>query len=242
MAKSKAQRAKENADVKNGEIRKGRAGNKYNRWDKKTATWVPVSAARTGAGSGQKGQGAITGSRKATSATVSNAQKAKKPGVYSKVAPGASATARGGKSAVPSSGRKYSSQTKQSMVGASKSQVAATLLAAGTIPLAGMAGLSGVLGAGAARGALAAGASRAAVGAARAPKAIGGGSVKAIGGGAKAVGRATPVKAITRGTPAQRAAATRAANKAKIATAKKVAKGTKAVTRKRAVTIAKRAG
>lgn len=35
-----------------GEVRIGVAGNKYNKWNGKR--WVPVSAARTGAGSGQK--------------------------------------------------------------------------------------------------------------------------------------------------------------------------------------------
>lgn len=43
-----------NAGVKVGTVRKGAAGNRYNRWDGKK--WVPVAAARTGSGSGQPGQ------------------------------------------------------------------------------------------------------------------------------------------------------------------------------------------
>lgn len=54
MAKSREQRLKENKGVKAGTIRKGRGTNKYNRWDPKTARWIPVAAARTGEGSGQK--------------------------------------------------------------------------------------------------------------------------------------------------------------------------------------------
>lgn len=45
------QTQRNNANVAVGTIRKGAAGNKYNKWDGKK--WVPVSSARTGAGSGQ---------------------------------------------------------------------------------------------------------------------------------------------------------------------------------------------
>lgn len=56
-----------------GEIRIGRAGNKYNKWDGKR--WVPVSAARTGAGSGQKATVASKPVKRASAKAVSAAKK-----------------------------------------------------------------------------------------------------------------------------------------------------------------------
>jgi hypothetical protein len=232
MAKSKAQRLKENSDVKNGEIRRGRAGNKFNKWDKKTATWVPVSSARTGEGSGQKDtlkrgitRAKNTGGagKKAAAARAAN----RTPAQNASAANGG--FVRGSGNGQRASAARTANARAQNTTHGVRNAAAIAALTVG--PLLGAAGL-------AARGGAAA-AGRLAVGAGRTPKAVGGGSVKAIGGGAKSVGRATPPKAVTRGTAAQRAAATRAANKAKIATAKKVAKST---TRKRAVTIAKRAG
>ena len=70
---SSSRRANPNANVKVGTIRKGAAGNKYNKWDGKK--WVPVSAARTGRGSGQSASvvSKRVPSRAAVSGTVSSA-------------------------------------------------------------------------------------------------------------------------------------------------------------------------
>ena len=70
---SSARKANPNANVKVGTIRKGAAGNKYNKWDGKK--WVPVAAARTGSGAGQSASVASkrVPSKAAVSGTVSSA-------------------------------------------------------------------------------------------------------------------------------------------------------------------------
>ena len=117
-----------------------------------------------------------------------------------------------GRSATPASGSKYATTPKRTG-SSTKAEVAATLLAAGLLPLAGLAGAGGLSAAAAAR-AIAAGGPRA-IGPAGARKAIESGVSRSVTSGSRAIGSGPSGArlAITRGTPAQRAAATKAKKK-----------------------------
>lgn len=223
---SSARKANPNANVKVGTIRKGAAGNKYNKWDGKK--WVPVAAARTGSGSGQSSSVASKRpSRSAVSGTVAaavaqgeaggkgsgNGVKAGDNQGYVRGNPYAQQSAvtarRTGRPAMPGA---VQAQTKNKREQDKRNQGRDALAIAGLTVGAAAAGarLAG-MGAAAARGA---GARKAIEGGAR--KAIGAAPPRAIPGGRPAAARVTIERMGqgTRGTGARPQSATPTPRKA----------------------------
>jgi hypothetical protein len=201
--KTKAQIRRENADVKAGTIKVGRAGNKYNKWDPKTAKWIPVAAARTGKGSGQKPTVAskkMTGipakpapkAKATTSGTVSSAIASSKPmTAKQKAMAKTGGFVRGRGNGAPADRNRVANARSQNTTHAGRNAAAIAGLTVGA--LAGGAGL-------AARGGVA---GARAIGAAASRRALPSGSrTAAVSGGKPAAARVTVerVGAGTRGT------------------------------------------
>lgn len=193
---SSTRKANPNANVKVGTIRKGAAGNKYNKWDGKK--WVPVAAARTGSGSGQSSsvtskrpsRSAVSGTVAAAVAQGKAAGKGSGNGVkagdnqgYVRGNPYAQQSAvtarRTGRPAMPGA---VAAQTKNKREQDKRNQGRDALAIAGLTV-----------------GAAAAGARLAGMGAAAAR---GAGARKAIEGGARKAIGAAPPRAVTGGRPA----------------------------------------